>query len=103
MVVPLQGVNYCFFKNEWIYWAWVHENERTWACHKEIEKGWTCHKEYVKAWMCHKKNKKVWTCCKKMKASTREGMIIQCCMGVWCKHWALRSSWWFVIFGLTFN
>jgi hypothetical protein len=54
MVVPLQGANYCFQKNYWIYWAWMHENGRTWACHKE----------YVRAWMCDKKNKGALTCCK---------------------------------------
>ncbi len=54
MVVPLQGANYCFQKNDWIYWAWMHENGRTWACHKE----------YVRAWMCDKKNKGALTCCK---------------------------------------
>jgi hypothetical protein len=50
-----------------------------------------------------KRTKKLEHVAKKMKASTKEGMIIQCCMGVRCKHWVLWSSWWFVIFGLTFN
>jgi hypothetical protein len=50
-----------------------------------------------------KRTKKLEHAAKKMKSSTREGMIIQCCMGMWCKHWALRSWWWFVIFGLNFN
>jgi len=38
-----------------------------------------------------KRTKKLEHVAKIMKASTREGMIIQCCMGVQCKQWALQS------------
>jgi hypothetical protein len=89
-----------------IYWVWVHENERTWACHsKRLKKVEHAKKNMWEFESAIKRTKKLEHVAKKMKASTREGMIIQCCMGVRCKHWAFRSSWWSIIYGfkLTFN
>jgi hypothetical protein len=50
-----------------------------------------------------KRTKEIEHATKRMRASTREGMIIQFCMGVRCKQWTLQLSQWFVIIGLTFN
>ncbi len=50
-----------------------------------------------------KRTKELERVAKKMRASIREGMIILCYMGVWYMQWALQSTWWSIIIGLTFD
>jgi hypothetical protein len=53
-----------------------------------------CYIKYDKACMSCSKNEKTWT---------KEGLMIQCGMGVQCKQWALQLSWQFVIVQLFFT
>jgi hypothetical protein len=86
MVAPLQ---YAKWKNnnEWRQWMKTMKlNTQKWKS--------LCHIENDKAYVSCNKNEKTWT---------KEGMMIQCGIGVQCKQWAFQLSQWFVIVWLFFD